>query len=260
MEHLTLIWPARCQHYKPWYRIGGSIFRVTLIQTLLTPTGIIQVSDRQLTYPDGRVHHEPANKAVIWCDSMVVGFTGMAFTDSSQERSISRWITLALRNAVTIGDAVQSIAHAGSQLMAETDYENKRLTFMFAGIPPNLGYAVGFKLTNYEHIPPPRIPEKHFVYGRESRLPLHTGDMYMYGTAGVHITSAARQKHNDQLRQIHMKYGANHAARRMVAIQRDISNEILRRTRRTTVGRAAMIVSLPATAQSGEFHSLVDKR
>jgi hypothetical protein len=67
-------------------RLSADSIAMTLIQTLLTPTGVLQVSDRQLTYPDGRVLPAPANKAVIWCGHMTVGFSGMAFTDSSTQR------------------------------------------------------------------------------------------------------------------------------------------------------------------------------
>lgn len=107
---------------------------MTLVQTLLTPTGVLQVSDRQLTFPSGEASESPANKAVVWCEHMVVGFSGIAFTDSAGKCTVSEWIVEKLRGARTVEDATQSLVLGGNELMADReDDQLRKLTMILAG-------------------------------------------------------------------------------------------------------------------------------
>jgi hypothetical protein len=217
---------------------------VTLVQTLLTPTGVIQVSDRQLTTPDGKPDENPANKAVIWCDHMVVGFSGMAFTDTSCQRSISEWIATALSDAVTVGDAALTLQQAGNELMAYTDIQRKRLTMVLAGASAENQNLI-LRISNVEH--PGLAARSHFDV-KTMHIPLHQGQ-YRYHTTGVLINPRYQQSYERELGRIHSNFGANHAAKSMIALQRRVRNEQLRTLRGTWVGEAAMVVWLPAIAE-----------
>jgi hypothetical protein len=219
---------------------------MTLIQTLLTPTGVLQVSDRQLTYPSGRIHTDPANKAVIWCGHIVIGFTGMAFTDSSQQRTISEWIAFTLRGAVTLGDACEALQQAGTELMIHTDYGRRALTMVFAGSPPGSGEVLMFAISNNRQSrASPGIAEDRFYRSNTLNVPV-SGQGYLYKTAGVRISDETERHIENQLRRIHARFGVDHATRRVVAIQRRVREKQIQQSRGSTVGRSAMIVSLPA--------------
>ena len=209
---------------------------MTLVQTLLTPTGVIQVSDRQLTYPDGGVHHEPANKAVLWCGGMVIGFSGMAFTDSSMSVPISEWICRALRNKpFNDTEGIEALKAAGAELMRTTDYTKKSLTLMLAGVVP--GKAIGYRIAMADN-------EIHTTgYGE---VPIgQDSERYMYVTAGAQVPMENEETICKKLRLIHMRFGVNHAARYMVGIQRNLRRQQFQQKLRSRIGRAAMIVSLP---------------
>jgi hypothetical protein len=230
---------------------------MTLIQTLLTPTGVLQVSDRQLTYPDGRVLPAPANKAVIWCGHMTVGFSGMAFTDSSTQRPISEWIALSLRGAITLGDACEALQQAGSELIRQTDIARKGLTMVLAGSPPGSGEILMFAISNSRRTPASRRhPENRFYRSNTLRVQL-SGSRYLYKAVGVPVSPQAEQRCENQLAHIHARFGVDHAARRMVAIQRQIRDAGVQQYRVSTVGRSAMVVSLPAVIDTSPAFTFI---
>jgi hypothetical protein len=51
---------------------------MTLLLTCVTPRFVVQASDRRLTYPDGSVAEEIANKATMLCQFATFGYTGLA--------------------------------------------------------------------------------------------------------------------------------------------------------------------------------------
>lgn len=219
---------------------------MTLVQTLLTPSGVIQVSDRQLTDGNGHVHSSTANKAVLWCGHMVVGFAGMAFTDSSLQRPISEWIALALRGAVTVGDAFEALQQAGSQLVFETDLKRRGLSMIFAGSPPGERKILMFAISNSMATgAAPENVDGRFWRSNDLVVPLH-GSQYRYNTIGVPFPSEVKRRHETDLAAIHARYGINNAAKRMIAIQRRVNELQFQRHLGATVGRSAMVVSLPA--------------
>lgn len=215
---------------------------MTLVQTLLTPTGVLQVSDRQLTFPDGKIHKDPANKAVIWCGQMVVGFSGMAFTDRRSQRSISEWITVVLGAAITDRDAALLLQQAGDELLAYTDYENKKLTMVLAGAPPGELNRL-YRISNVDH---PTLPAASRFHVQTMHIPLHQGE-YRYHTTGVLIDPEYQQRFEIHLGRIHSNFGLNNAANSMVALQRRVRKAQLREWKSCTVSDASMIVWLPAT-------------
>ncbi|PJE01208.1 MAG: hypothetical protein CK429_14045 [Mycobacterium sp.] len=219
---------------------------MTLVQTLLTPRGVLQVSDRQLTDVHGRVHSSTANKAVIWCGHIVIGFSGIAYTDSHQLHPISEWIALCLRGARTLGDAVDALQQAGSHLMSQTDLTRRPLTMVVAGSPPGEGEVLMFAISN--SLPtgaPAHHAESRFMRSNDLVVPLYGSD-YRYQAIGVPLEPAVQRFWQATLTTIHQRFGLDHAARQMIAIQRRVRRFQIQRSRGATVGRSAMVVWLPA--------------
>ncbi|NKZ11085.1 hypothetical protein HGA11_08855 [Mycolicibacterium septicum DSM 44393] len=220
---------------------------MTLVQTLLTPTGVLQVSDRQLTFPSGKAFESPANKVVIWCEHMVVGFSGMAFTDSAGQCTISEWIVHKLRGARTVEDAAQSLVLGGNELMAgRDDDELGKLTMILAGAPPGINRNLLYRISNVAH---PAQPAQRYFDVKIMHVPLRQGE-YRYHTAGVLINPVYQQSYEKELAGIHSNFGANHAAKSMVALQRRVREAELAEKLGSRVGREAMVVWLPAVAES----------
>jgi hypothetical protein len=72
---------------------------VTLIQTWVGGTAILQVSDRRLTDPTtGDVKNDIYNKAVSWCGRRAVSFTGLAYIDRRQKEPVSHFFGAARRS------------------------------------------------------------------------------------------------------------------------------------------------------------------
>src|SRR3712207_1704100 len=75
---------------------------MTLILTALSPQRVVQVSDRKLTFKDGRTYHDDANKAVIvYCDDgqFSVAYTGLAHVRDKDKKVMTRtdqWIAQSL--------------------------------------------------------------------------------------------------------------------------------------------------------------------
>ena len=220
---------------------------MTLVQTLLTPTGVLQVSDRQLTFPSGEASEIPANKAVIWCEHMVVGFSGMAFTDSAGQCTISEWIVQKLRGARTVEDAAQSLVLGGNELMADRDDDElRKLTMILAGAPPGIDRNLLYCISNVAH---PAQPAQRYFDVKIMHIPLHQGENRNH-TAGVLINPEYQQLYEKELAAIHSDFGANHAAKSMIALQRRVREAELGERLRSRVGREAMVVWLPAVAES----------
>lgn len=97
---------------------------MTLIQTLLSPSRILQVSDRRLTRK-GEWVSDSTNKVVSWCGKFMVGFTGPAFMDRHEtDLPTSKWIAATLaRN----GDANGSITDVVEMLRISLDIRYKGL-------------------------------------------------------------------------------------------------------------------------------------
>ena len=71
---------------------------MTLILTALSSDRVVQVSDRKLTYPDGRRYTDDANKAVVvHCDDahFSIAYTGLAYVRDKETKTLKKtdhWI------------------------------------------------------------------------------------------------------------------------------------------------------------------------
>jgi hypothetical protein len=150
-----------------------------------------------------------------------------------------------LCDAVTVGDAALALQQAGNELMAYSDIQRKKLTIVLAGAPPGDNENLIFRISNVEH---PALAWRPNFDVKTMHIPLHQGQ-YRYHTTGVLINPGYQQSYERELERIHSKFGVNHAAKSMIALQRRVRNEQLRTLKGTWVGQAAMVVWLPAVAE-----------
>ena len=135
--------------------------RMTLIQTLLSPTRILQVSDRRLTCGDELVD-DSTNKVVSWCGKFFVAFTGPAFMDRrATELPTSKWIAATLaRNGDADGDVTAVVEMLQASLDIRVDKLprewDRRMTVTICGfakfpdIPGDGVTSVCYCISNYE--------------------------------------------------------------------------------------------------------------
>lgn len=223
---------------------------MTLIQTLLTPEFVIQVSDRRLSYK-GEIRDDSYNKAVSWCGMAAVGFTGgFAHVDYRLKESVTNWIAGRLASQETVGSGVDSLDSGMRELFAKLSkwrkFPDLRLTIAMVGIAPDYGNAFLRGLSNFED--GERIfqkPSEAEVFRWGYDVPLH-GTQCFYTTAGAYLgRDFNRADEGRKLAQIAQMGGINNAARYMVQIQRRVARKE-KSNGKNTVGEDAMVVSIPA--------------
>jgi hypothetical protein len=120
---------------------------MTLIITAMSPYRVIQVSDRRLTLPGGKLHDDKANKAVtVRCDDAYfsVAYTGLARVRDKRTRtwiSTDKWIANSLHDLMQqsgLGTAIELYrafgAYAEETLcFTPAPLTRKATTFVFAG-------------------------------------------------------------------------------------------------------------------------------
>ena len=121
---------------------------MTLIITAASPQTIVQVSDRKLTFPDGRKYRDNANKAiVVWCDDahFSVAYTRLAHIREKGTNiwtPTDRWIANSLFDLMqqpglsTIRNLYRAFAvHAEETFagMRHVTQDRKKTAFIFAG-------------------------------------------------------------------------------------------------------------------------------
>jgi hypothetical protein len=223
---------------------------MTLIQVLLTPEFVLQVSDRRLSAA-GQIRDDSYNKAVSWCGMATVGFTGaFAHVDYRCEEPVTEWIAGVLASAITVKDAVDALEERIKELLARLSkwrkYRDRRLTIVMAGIAPDAGTAFFRALSNFEdgtQIFPNGSDTEVHRWGDE--VPLH-GNRTCYITAGASPGSELdRSVVGPKLATVSQVGGVNNAARYMVRLQRRVA-EREKKNGTHLVGEDAMVVSIPA--------------
>lgn len=219
---------------------------MTLIQTLLTPKFVIQVSDRRLTALrraiDGKYHRElyddKHNKAVSWCGYFTAGFTGFAFTDRDQTKPVSEWIAGILAPLNNTTDAVMHLKNGAEKLARRVrDWQDPRISIVLAGIAPGYDYAYFVCVSNFDTLKSIHTEAAdRFVYNQ--RTVALEGNLTKYIPVGALLKDQAAEMAR-QLPRIAQFGGINNAARYMVRIQRQVAK------RDTTVGEDAMVVTIP---------------
>lgn len=217
---------------------------MTLIQTLITPTHVLQVSDRRLTRPDGSLFNDAHNKATTWCGLIAVGFTGLAFIDRPQRKPVAEWLAETLWKIDGWDEGITRIQTEVRAAIARLprSWPDKRLSITLAGFghDPQSGGVLkplAARVSNFENL--------------EQVWPSHQDDFYLnrmdvsrrnfvYLTSGAALTSWERRVADKRIRRLMSRDGElNRVVRLMVMVQRHVND------RDSTVGRDAMVVSLP---------------
>lgn len=223
---------------------------MTLIQVLLTPEFVLQVSDRRLS-AGGEARDDSYNKAVSWCGMVSVAFTGgFAHVDYRCEEPVTEWIAGVLASAITLKEGADALEERMKELMARLSkwrkYRDRRLTIVMAGIAPDYGTAFFRGLSNFEdgnQIFPNFSDTEVYRWGHE--VPLH-GNRTRYITAGASPGSELdRSVVGPKLATVSQVGGVNNAARYMVRLQRRVA-EREKKKGTNSVGEDAMVVSIPA--------------
>lgn len=98
---------------------------MTLIISCLTPKYIVQVSDRRLTWPDGRVDDDAANKAIVFHDRACFCYTGIAKIGVQRT---DEWITDKLIGCEGVQDAIDTLKGELGVRIAKISAPNRHLT------------------------------------------------------------------------------------------------------------------------------------
>ncbi|MEV6225110.1 hypothetical protein AB0M13_26010 [Nocardia fluminea] len=217
---------------------------MTLIQTLVTPRHILQVSDRRLTRGDGTVFDDSHNKAVSWCGEMAVGFTGLAFIDRAQRKPVSEWIAETLCDVEDVEQGVEKLRKGAEDAIARlpASWPDKRLTIVMTGFfdnPAGLRLSVTYKISNFEQHDKvwPRHQSSFFrtIYHDPT-----SADIMYYVTAGASLNTWQQRVINRRIFRVAKRsHDVNRLVRLMVALQRHVSSG------NGTVGMDSMVMSLP---------------
>lgn len=103
---------------------------MTQVISVVTEQFAVQVADRRLTHPDGRVVTDRSMKCVVLGNRMAMAYTGLAVL--GRQRT-DKWLAEALRNIGTLhpGQAVANLPEAATQTFAQ---ERLRFPHEFVGV------------------------------------------------------------------------------------------------------------------------------
>jgi len=101
------------------------VHAMTLILSCLTPKYIVQVSDRRLTWPDGRVEDDAANKVVVFHERASFCYTGLAQIGAQRT---DEWIADQLIGCTGLQNAIDTLKHALDERIARLRVVNRHLT------------------------------------------------------------------------------------------------------------------------------------
>ena len=97
---------------------------MTLLLSCLTPKYIVQVSDRRLTWPDGRLADDQANKVVIFNNQAVFSYTGISRIGAFRT---DEWIAEQIIGRSGLQDAITHLTNALDTTVAKLPYPNRQL-------------------------------------------------------------------------------------------------------------------------------------
>lgn len=103
---------------------------MTLILTCLAHEHIVQVADRRLTMPDGRLYDDDTNKAIFYCGRVAVAYTGLALME---EKPTAEWIGSCMKDALETETAMNHVAERAERYFGRIDLPDKRLAVVATG-------------------------------------------------------------------------------------------------------------------------------
>lgn len=83
---------------------------LTLLLALICDSFVMQVSDRQLSR-GGVPEPDERNKAVVWCNSASIAFTGNAYVDYRQTKQVDDWIVEKIAGVTTVQELYKCLVN-----------------------------------------------------------------------------------------------------------------------------------------------------
>jgi hypothetical protein len=248
---------------------------MTLIQTLLSPTRILQVSDRRLT-KGGKPVNDSTNKVVSWCAKFTVAFTGPAFMDLKQKNlPTSEWIASTMAEN---GDGGGDVATVVEMLQASLNAKlaelpstwDKRMTVTMSGFAKFSDLAtnvpVCYSISNYErfedgevkiypeHFPDFEVHVARYVGGSSQEVE------FVYRTNGHQMDIEEMRLIRRLLPRLFKDQNWDGIVRSMIHVQRRISERVDPKKAEyvSRVGLDAQVMSLPKLADEDPMgHTLL---
>lgn len=131
---------------------------MTLVLSVLTPSHVVQVSDRRLVWlRNGSIerHDDEKNKAVLWAGRIQFAYTGLA--ELGRERRTDKWLAEALSKSYTRAvadpniDAVDQTYFLESLVREATDYfRGPRISKIDSSLRRHAFVAVGWGIVDDE--------------------------------------------------------------------------------------------------------------
>ena len=97
---------------------------MTLLLSCLTPKYIVHVSDRRLTWPNGDLADETANKAIVFAPNALFSYTGIARVGNLRT---DEWIAEQLIGRTGIQDAITHLTNSLNTTIRTLPYANRQL-------------------------------------------------------------------------------------------------------------------------------------
>jgi hypothetical protein len=159
---------------------------MTLVITAATSRFVVQVSDRRLTYPDGCIYDDEANKAVVLqCRNakLSMAYTGLGCVGSMRT---DEWLVDVLANAGAghkpMEEVIELLTQSATIEFARLSapLEQKRLALVLAGwylrekdvLNPVVWSVSNFEGTRWESLPKAKpVFEARFARQREGATP-----------------------------------------------------------------------------------------
>jgi hypothetical protein len=141
---------------------------VTLILSYANWEYVVQVSDRRLTYRNGKLYNDRRNKAVVFCNQMTFAYTGLGYIG---RRRTDDWLADVLGPHKFLDAAVNSVKVEAGKSIARFYYRPSNYRYLeFVGV----GWAryrdvvqpVLAIVSNYRDLSSNILstPQRHFVY------------------------------------------------------------------------------------------------
>ncbi len=165
---------------------------MTLIITALTANKIIQASDRRLTYPNGSIFDDEANKAV--CVSCKDAYFSMAYTGLAKMSLMKtdEWLLDYLNSIkafqIDVASIVKGLEKSLSVAFAHLPRKYKRTTFVLAGYRYHIPLPFLVIISNFEREnlwPPGEAQDAFLSYDWLMKKNAHPEKAYSFTISGT---------------------------------------------------------------------------
>ena len=117
---------------------------MTLIIATVTQNHAVLASDRRVVeLPSGRVLDDDSNKTGLWCDRLIIGYTGLAQVEGHRT---DLWIADTISTCRSASDVVHVLRDRSTEVFGRMPYSNSIKRHAFVGVGWSMN-APGHPLT-----------------------------------------------------------------------------------------------------------------